>query len=187
MLRETMLITAVFMAADVGGAGAADKPVSAFEHAFKSIDGGEMALSQYKGKALLVVNTASFCGFTRQYEALQKLWERYQAKGLVVIGVPSNDFGAQEPNSEAQIKTFCEGNFGITFPMTAKVEVKGRGAHPFYAWAASTMGQAAVPQWNFHKLLIGRDGRGIATFTSRVEPLSGLVIEAVEKALAAKP
>lgn len=181
------VLTGLMMAADFGGARAADTALTAFDHTFKSIDGGAMDLAQYRGKALLIVNTASFCGFTRQYEALQKLWDRYEAKGLVVVGVPSNDFGSQEPNSEEQIKTFCEGNFGITFPLTAKYEVKGAGAHPFYKWAAQTIGSGAVPQWNFHKVLIGRDGKGIATFPSKVEPLSGIMLEAVEKALAAAP
>ena len=186
MFRRAILAAAAAMAADVGGAGAADKSPSAFDHEFHSIDGGKLDLAQYRGKALLVVNTASFCGFTRQYEALQRLWERYEASGLVVIGVPSNDFGAQEPNAEGEIKTFCEGNFGITFPMTAKYVVKGADAHAFYTWAASSIGTSAVPQWNFHKVLVGRDGKGFAAFPSRVEPLSGIMIDAVEKALARK-
>lgn len=177
---------AVAMAADVGGAEAADKSPSAFDHTFQSIDGAKLDLAQFRGKALLVVNTASFCGYTRQYEALQKLWQRYEAQGLVVIGVPSNDFGAQEPGAESEIKTFCEGNFGITFPLTAKYEVKGANAHPFYRWAAASVGSSATPQWNFHKVLAGRDGQGIAAFSSSVEPLSGIVIDAVEKALAQK-
>ena len=187
MLRQAMLITAVLMAADTGGASAADKTTSAFDYSFKSIDGKDMDLAQWRGKALLIVNTASFCGYTRQYEALQKLADRFEAKGLVVIGVPSNDFGSQEPESEANIKKFCDANFGITFPMTAKYEVKGANAHPFYKWAAQTIGSGAVPQWNFHKVLIGRDGKGAAVFPTRVEPLSGLVIDGIEKALAAKP
>ena len=186
-IASLAVCAAVAMAADVGGAGAADKSPSAFDHTFQSIDGGKIDLSQYRGKALLVVNTASFCGFTRQYEALQKLWERYEAKGLVVIGVPSNDVGAQEPNAEGEIKKFCEGTFGITFPLTAKYDVKGANAHAFYKWAASSAGASAVPQWNFHKVLIGRDGQGIAAFPSRVEPLSGIMIDAIEKALSVKP
>ncbi len=111
---------------------AESRAASAWEHSFEAIDGSKMDLAQYKGKVLLVVNTASFCGFTPQYSGLQKLWETYEDKGLVVIGVPSNDFGEQEPKAEGEIKTFCEGAFGITFPLTAKYHVKGGAAHPFY-------------------------------------------------------
>ena len=116
-IRALTLATALLMAADIGGAAAQRKP-TAFDHTFESIDGTKLDLGQWRGKALLVVNTASFCGYTHQYEGLQKLWEKYEAKGLVVIGVPSNDFGAQEPKAEAEIKNFCEGAFGVTFPLT---------------------------------------------------------------------
>lgn len=175
--------SACLMAADLGSAGAADKP-SAFDHAFQSIDGTNMDLAQWRGRALLVVNTASFCGFTRQYEGLQKLWERYETKGLVVIGVPSNDFGGQEPKAEAEIKNFCEGAFGVTFPLTAKYEVKGGQAHPFYKWAVGAIGSSAQPRWNFHKILIGRDGHAIAAYPSSTEPLSPTLVKAIEAELA---
>ena len=114
---------------------------NAFSFAFESIEGQPMPLDQYQGKALLVVNTASLCGFTPQYEGLQSLWEEYKDKGLVVIGVPSNNFGKQEPEGEEKIKDFCETNFGIDFPMTSKEDVKGENAHPFYEWANSQSGK----------------------------------------------
>ena len=108
---------------------------NAYDFEFISIDGNPMPLSQYKGKVILIVNTASMCGFTKQYSELQKLWEKYQDKDFILIGVPSNDFGGQEPGSEKEIKKFCEVNFNISFPMTSKVNVIGAGAHPLYIWA----------------------------------------------------
>ena len=159
-------------------------PASAFEHEFEAIEGGKLPLAQWRGKVLLVVNTASFCGFTPQYEGLQKLWERYEAKGLVVIGVPSNDFGEQEPKAESEILGFCKGAFGVTFPLTTKQAVKGPQAHPFYLWARETLGASRAPRWNFHKYLVGRDGEPIAGYGSNVEPLSPELTKAIEAALA---
>lgn len=183
-MRTIVISATVLLAAEAGGANAGAQHPTAFEHSFASIDGSTLELSQWRGKALLVVNTASFCGFTKQYEGLQRLWERYEAKGLVVIGVPSNDFGGQEPNSEAEIKSFCQGAFGVTFPLTAKYEVKGANAHAFYKWAVDALGPKAQPQWNFHKLLIARDGRAVAAYPSGIEPLSITLIEAIERELA---
>jgi glutathione peroxidase len=157
---------------------------NAFDFNFTSIDGKPMPLSDYKGKVLVVVNTASFCGFTKQYTGLQKLYETYESKGLVVVGVPSNDFGGQEPGSSEKIKEFCDGNFGITFPMTEKNVVKGTDAHPFYKWAAATLGAKAAPGWNFHKYVVGRDGSLAQSFFSGAEPGSKEVIAAVEAELA---
>ncbi|MEQ1673163.1 MAG: glutathione peroxidase, partial [Hyphomicrobium sp.] len=128
--------------------------------------------------------TASFCGFTKQYAGLQQLWSKYEAKGLVVIGVPSNDFGGQEPKAEGDIKSFCEGAFGVTFPLTAKQVVIGSGAHDFYKWAATAAGPDGLPSWNFHKYLIGRDGRLVASLSTRAAPDSPEVTAAIEKALA---
>jgi glutathione peroxidase len=161
------------------------EPAEASDHVFEAIEGGKLPLAQWRGKALLVVNTASFCGYTPQYEGLQALWERYQEKGLIVIGVPSNDFGAQEPKGEAEILGFCKGAFGVTFPLTTKVVVKGAQAHPFYRWAREALGAANAPSWNFHKYLVGRDGRLIAGYGSRVEPLSPELTKAIEAALTA--
>lgn len=151
---------------------------------FEAIDGGRMPLQQWRGKVLLVVNTASFCGFTPQYEGLQALWQRYEAKGLVVVGVPSNDFGGQEPNSEAEILGFCKGAYNVSFPLTSKQVVAGPQAHPFYRWAFDTLGAGAAPKWNFHKYLVGRDGRLLGAFGTRVTPQAPELIQAVEAALA---
>jgi glutathione peroxidase len=159
-------------------------PTSAFEHEFEAIEGGKLPLAQWRGKALLVVNTASFCGFTPQYEGLQALWQRYEAKGLVVIGVPSNDFGEQEPKAESEILGFCKGAFGVTFPLTTKQVVKGAQAHPFYLWAREMLGAGHAPRWNFHKYLVGRDGKLVAGYGSTVEPLSPELTKAIEAALA---
>lgn len=156
---------------------------TAWDFAFTSIDGEAMPLSAYRGKALLVVNTASRCGFTPQYEGLQALWESYRERGLVVIGVPSNDFGGQEPGSAAQIKSFCATNFAVDFPMTDKNQVIGDQAHPFYRWAAATLGAGEAPRWNFHKYLVGPDGKLVTALPTRAEPTSEPVIAAVEKVL----
>ncbi len=185
------LLCVTLVAADVGGGagatGPASRAASAFDHTFESIDGGKLELAHYRGKVLLVVNTASFCGFTPQYDGLQKLWDKYESKGLVVIGVPSNDFGAQEPKAEADIKEFCQGAFGITFPLTAKYGVSGADAHPFYRWVVGALGANAAPRWNFHKVLIARDGKAVATFGSSTAPMSGPLTQAIDRELAAKP
>lgn len=156
---------------------------SAFEFAFTAIDGKPMPLETFRGKALLIVNTASFCGYTSQYAGLQALHDKYEKAGLVVIGVPSNDFGAQEPKGEAEIATFCQGAFGVTFALTDKQTVKGPKAHPFYKWAAVTLGGTASPKWNFHKYLVGRDGTLLSAFATSVAPQDPKVITAIEAAL----
>lgn len=155
---------------------------TAFE--FEGIDGKPLPLSAYAGKVVLVVNTASFCGYTRQYKALQALWEKYEGEGLVIVGVPSNDFGGQEPKAEAEIKTFCEGAYGITFPLTGKTVVAGKDAHPFYAFAREALGAASAPRWNFHKYLIGRDGKLVAAFGTPVEPDAAQFVAAITAELA---
>jgi glutathione peroxidase len=157
---------------------------NAFDFSFVSIDGKPMPLSAYRGHVLLVVNTASFCGFTPQYKALQAIYDEYAPRGLVVIGVPSNDFGGQEPKAAGEIKKFCEGAFGITFPLTDKAVVKGDGAHPFYRWARDTLGAVNAPWWNFHKYLVGRDGRLVTAFLSTTVPDAGRVKAAIETELA---
>lgn len=156
---------------------------SIYDFKFEAIDGSSMPLDRFRGKVLLIVNTASFCGYTKQYQGLQALFERYEGKGLVVIGVPSNDFGGQEPNSEAEIAKFCEGAFGVTFPLTAKSVVKGTDAHPFYAWAATVLGTGSTPRWNFHKYLVGADGRLVTAFATKIEPLDPSVTAAIEREL----
>ncbi len=156
---------------------------TAHDFAFRAIEGGEMPLTRFKGNAILVVNTASQCGFTPQYAKLQELWRRYRDRGLVVLGVPSNDFGGQEPGSEADIKKFCTVNFDVDFPLAAKETVKGDGAHPFYKWAAAELGAIAVPRWNFHKYLIAPDGRLADWFSTPTDPLSAKVTAAIEALL----
>lgn len=156
---------------------------SAHDFTFDKISGGELPLSTFKDKAVLVVNTASKCGLTPQYDGLEKLYSDYKDKGLVVLGVPCNQFMGQEPGTEAEIKDFCETRFKIDFPLTAKVDVKGEGAHPFYRWAAQELGEPAVPVWNFHKILIGRNGEAIRAFGPRTDPLDSEVTGAIEDAL----
>lgn len=156
---------------------------SAHHYAFDRIDGGPLPLTTFKDKVVLVVNTASKCGLTPQYDGLEKLYSDYKDRGLVVLGVPCNQFMGQEPGSEAEIQTFCSTTFGIDFPMTAKVDVKGDEAHPFYKWAADELGEPAVPVWNFHKILIGKNGEAIQAFGPRTEPLDAEVTAAIEAAL----
>jgi glutathione peroxidase len=161
-------------------------PVSAanaHDFSFRAIEGGALPLAGYKGRPVLVVNTASQCGFTKQYAGLQELWTRYRERGLVVLGVPSNDFGGQEPGSEAEIKKFCAVNFDVDFPLAAKETVKGEGAHPFYKWAAAELGVMAAPRWNFHKYLIGPDGKLVDWFSTPTDPMASRVTAAIEALL----
>jgi len=160
--------------------------MSVFDFEFASIDGEKLPLRQFAGRPVLVVNTASFCGYTPQYTALEALWDLYKDKGLVLLGVPSDDFGRQEPGSNAEIKAFCEG-FDVSFPMAEKTIVTGPGAHPLYRWIAQAMGEQANPRWNFFKYLFGRDGQPIASWPSRVSPTSPEIRKAIDAALAAKP
>ncbi|HEY5072901.1 MAG TPA: glutathione peroxidase [Caulobacteraceae bacterium] len=156
---------------------------TAHDFSFESIDGGPLPLANFKGKPVLVVNTASKCGLTPQYEGLEKLHRDYRDQGLVVLGVPCNQFAGQEPAAESEIKTFCSLNYGVDFPMTAKAQVNGADRHPFYAWAQQELGEAAAPAWNFHKILVGPKGEAIAAFGPRTEPLDPAVREAIERAL----
>ena len=166
-----------------GGVSAGDTEGGAHAFDFVSIEGEPLPMSSFSGKVVLVVNTASKCGFTRQYSGLQELWEKYQNNGLIVLGVPSNDFGHQEPGSETEIKSFCEVNYDIDFPMTSKVRVNGHEAHPFYRWAAKQFGFHAKPRWNFHKYLIAPDGRLADWFSTGTSPTSIRVLKAVEQLL----
>lgn len=171
-------------AAAQDGQGGTAGARTAWDFSFTSIDGRPMPLSDFRGRVLLVVNTASFCGFTKQYEALQKLNAKYEAQGFAVIGVPSNDFGGQEPESEGKIKEFCEGTFGVTFPLTDKNAVTGDGAHPFYKWAREELGWLNAPKWNFHKYLVGRDGNLVTSFLSTTTPDADRLVKAVEAEIA---
>jgi glutathione peroxidase len=152
---------------------------SAHDFSFTSIDGAALPLADFKGKAVLVVNTASKCGLTPQYEGLETLYRDWRDKGLVVLGVPCNQFAGQEPGAESEIKDFCALTYQVDFPMTAKTEVKDGGRHPFYAWAEEVLGPPAVPVWNFHKILIGPDGAAIAAFGPRTDPLDPEITSAV--------
>jgi glutathione peroxidase len=156
---------------------------NAYQFSFDGLMVDTIPMSDFSGDVVLVVNTASRCGFTPQYSDLQTLYEQYKDRGLVVLGVPSNDFGAQEPGSAEEIEEFCRLNYGVTFPMAAKSAVVGSDAHPFYLWAAEAFGDGAVPRWNFHKILIARNGAPVGAFPSRVRPSSDEMIAAVEGAL----
>ena len=163
--------------------GSAKYEKLAYDFAFKDLDGSIISLSNFKNKVIVIVNVASKCGFTNQYEDMEKIWDKYKSKGLVIIGVPSNDFGSQEPGTASEIKNFCEAKFGITFPMTKKVIVKGDDAHPFYLWAKENYGKSAIPKWNFHKIVINKEGRIADTFASITNPSSKRFIEFIEKIL----
>ncbi len=147
---------------------------------FNSLNGQKLPLSDFKGHVVLIVNTASRCGFTRQYKGLVSLWRAYRDREFVVLGIPSNDFGGQESGTTTEIKEFCEFNFEVDFPMTEKNHVIGNQAHPFFKWAASELGVIAKPRWNFHKYLIGPDGRLVDWFSSLTSPSSKRVIKAIE-------
>ncbi|XWN31209.1 MAG: glutathione peroxidase [Devosia sp.] len=155
----------------------AAKPLVGLEG--ETVDGAAFA-----GRVVLLVNTASRCAFTPQYEALEALWDRYRDTGLTVLAVPSNDFGGQEPGTNDEIAAFCSSTYGVSFPMLEKAPVTGPAAHPLFAWARQVGGREAVPAWNFHKVLIGRDGRLAGTFPSFIKPDAPQVTAAIERALA---
>ena len=154
-----------------------------FDFRINSISGDELNLSDFKGQTLMLVNVASNCGFTKQYDDLQKLYDNFKDKGFIIIGIPSNQFGAQEPGTNSEIKDFCETNFNITFPMTSKYDVKGENAHPIYLWAKETYGKSTIPKWNFHKILINKDGKVEDTYASFTNPTSKKIIKKLEKIL----
>ncbi len=151
----------------------------AYDFTFNSIDGNLIKLSDYKEKIIVIVNVASRCGYTPQYDDLQKLWTNYKKKNVVIIGVPTNNF-KQEPGSNKEIKDFCETNFGISFPLTEKTNVIGNQAHSFYKWARKDYGIGAIPKWNFHKIVIGKNGKIIDTFASFTKPSSKKFLSALE-------
>ncbi len=153
-----------------------DNSKTFFDFKINSINGDIIYLSKYTGKTILLVNVASNCGFTKQYDELQKLYDEFKDKGLIVVGVPTNQFGGQEPGTEQEIKKFCETNFNITFPMTSKYDVKGNNAHPIYIWAKDTFGKSTVPKWNFHKILINKGGIIEDSFASFTGPMSKKII-----------
>lgn len=154
---------------------------NAHDFSFKKIDNGAIHLSDFKGKVIMVVNTASKCGFTKQYAGLEELYQEYKNKGLVVIGVPSNDFGGQEPGSNEEIRIFCKTTYDVSFPLAQKVKVKGSDPDPFYAWAKEESGVA--PKWNFYKYVIGKDGEMLDYFSSMTSPNSKKIIKLLEENL----
>ena len=177
-----LLALAVSSGASAVDAASASGP-SAHDFSFQSSHGDPVPLADYKGKLILIVNTATECGFKGQLSDLQVLHETYADQGLVVIGVPSNDFGGQEPRSNEEMTGFCEARFGTKFPLMEKTHVKGDQAHPFYKWAADTLGMAARPYWNFHKYLVGPDGSIVAWFSTPTKPTAPKVIASIEEQL----
>ena len=185
-----VLLVLVFLALLVLPASAdaeRDPMTSAHDFEFVAIEGDRLPLAQFAGRPVLIVNTASHCGFTNQYAGLADIWSKYRDRGLVVLATPSNDFGGQEPGSEAEIKEFCEVNYGIDFPMTEKVRVKGADAHPFYKWAATRFGPLSKPRWNFHKYLVSPDGDLVNWFSTVTPPTADKVVRAIEAQLADMP
>jgi glutathione peroxidase len=158
--------------------------MNGFDFAFTSIDGDPLPLARWRGHPLLVANTASFCGYTPQYADLEAVWRRYRDRGLVVLGVPSNDFGEQEPGTAREIKEFCEGRYQVDFPLAEKQTVIGKAAHPFFRWIAEELGDAGAPRWNFHKYLVAPGGALVGAWPSSVRPTDPAVTREIEAALA---
>lgn len=184
MYLLTFLLGCLLMTTDTASANTVQLNDNAYDFSFTTLRGHEpLPLSSFKGKVLLIVNTASKCGFTPQYAQLETLYEKYKDRGLVVLGVPSNDFGQQEPGNDQEIENFCQVNYGVTFPMTAKEVVSGKNAHPFYLWAREKLGFGTAPKWNFHKYLINRQGELVTYFYSTTSPEAPRFVKAVEKAL----
>jgi glutathione peroxidase len=181
--RHALALLAAFIAVPAAAQTPGVSRMTAFAFTFAGLDGADIRLAAFAGKPILVVNTASQCGYTPQYAGLQELWTRYRARGLTIVAVPSNDFGGQEPGDASEIKETASHAYGVTFPIAEKAVVKGPGADPFYKWAASERPRDP-PRWNFHKYLIGRDGHIAASFPSAVEPTDPRVIAAIEKELA---
>ena len=155
---------------------------SFYDLEIESINGEIIKLKNYQNKVILIVNTASYCGFTKQYEDLQELWDKYKSKGLIVLGVPSDSFN-QEKKTNNEVKKFCEVNFDINFPLTTITEVKGSDAHEIFKWAENNFGKSAIPKWNFHKILINKQGNVEETYASFTKPTSNKIISKIEKIL----
>ena len=185
MISKLSSAAAVFEAifSTAGNASMVEQKGSAYDFVFTSIDGAPLPLEGFRGRAILIVNTASRCGFNFQYAGLQETWQTYQDKGLVVIGVPSNDFGYQEPKGEIELKRFCCGTYAVTFPLAGKTKIRGPNAHEFYKWATEALGEKSKPRWNFHKYLVNSDGKLVAWFAPTVTPRSRRLAGAIEDAL----
>lgn len=181
--RRVLTLLAASFATPVFAQAPAMTRITAYAFSFSGLGGADIKLADHVGKPILVVNTASLCGYTPQYAGLQQLWARYHERGLMIVAVPSNDFGGQEPGGASEIHATANHVYGITFPLAEKAVVKGASPHPFYKWAASER-PLDVPRWNFHKYLIGRDGHIAAAFPSAIEPTDPRLIAAIEKQLA---
>ncbi len=181
-MKKIIIITIGFFMFFFKNIATANYEKTFFDLKINDINGEIINLSDYKDKVVLLVNTASYCGFTKQYSELQKLWDDYKENGLVVIGVPSNSFN-QEKKSRNEVKEFCEVNFSIDFPLTSIVDVKGENAHDIYKWAKKNHGSSAIPKWNFYKILINKQGKIEDTFSSLTKPLSKKIINRIEKIL----
>ena len=153
-----------------------------YDFKIESITGETIDFNEYKNKVILIVNTASYCGFTKQYTDLQELWDKYKSRGLIVLGVPSNSFN-QEKNNNSEVKEFCKVNFDINFPLSTITEVKGDKAHDLFKWAKNNHGKSAIPKWNFHKILINKEGKVEDTFTSFINPMSKKIVSKIENIL----
>jgi glutathione peroxidase len=186
MPDRRLFLAALAAALATPGAAFAQSPamsrITAYAFSFAGLEGGDIKLADYAGKPLLIVNTASLCGYTPQYAGLQQLWARYHERGLMIVGAPSNDFGAQEPGGATEIIQTAHAEYGVAFPLAAKAQVKGKSPHPFYKWAASER-PLDTPRWNFHKYLVGHDGHIAAAFPSDVEPMDARLINAIVKEL----
>src|ERR1700686_1329519 len=189
MINRRTIFTAALAAAaaplvtQAARAQAGMSRITAYAFSFPALDGGTIGLADYTGRPLMIVNTASLCGYTPQYAGLQELWTEFHGRGLMIIGVPSNDFGGQEPGGSSEIAETAQHQYGVTFPIAAKAVVNGPNAHPFYKWAAAARPKD-VPRWNFHKYLIGRDGYIAEVYPSAVEPSDTRVKTAIVRALA---
>jgi glutathione peroxidase len=186
--RRTMMTAALTAIAGMASGGnamaqAGMSRITAYAFSFGGLAGGNIRLADYAGRPILIVNTASLCGFTPQYAGLQELWTEFSARGLMIVGIPSNDFGGQEPGGATEIAETAQHQYGVTFPISAKAVVKGPNAHPFYKWAAEARPKD-VPRWNFHKYLIGRDGYIAEVFPESVEPADTRVKTAIARTLA---
>ena len=185
-MTKTILGVFLMSILSFGSSGKAEdyKDKTAYDFSFTTLMEGEpLPLSQFKGKVVMVVNTASECGFTGQYEGLEEIYNRYKNDGFVVIGVPSNDFGKQEPGDSKQIAQFCKLNYGVSFPMASKEVVSGENAHPFYQWAKQTLGFGTAPKWNFHKYPIDREGKLVDYFNSPTAPTADRVQKKIKDLL----
>jgi len=182
MLHKSKLLFLIIMISLFTTTTNAEYKKLAYDFTFKDLDGSNINLNEYKNKIIVIVNVASQCGFTKQYKDMQKVWEEYQNKGVIIIAVPSNDF-KQETGTNEEIKNFCESKFGITFPITEKVSVRGVNAHPFYLWAKDNFGNSAIPKWNFHKIIINKSGKVSATFSSITNPSSKKFLKIINNLL----